>query len=258
MSSILFEIKNNIAFITLNRPDKYNSFNKEMVMLLQDALKQCTEQDAIRAVCLTGNGKGFCAGQDLADATSDAFPGFTEVVTNYYNPIIQMMRNMPKPIVVGLNGVAVGAGANIALAGDIVVATASASFAQVFSKIGLVPDCGGTFILPRLIGMQRASALMMLGDKVSAQDALQMGMLYKVFDDEAFLQQLHALAEQVAQLPTYGLALTKQLLNESFSNNLTQQLQRECELQTMAGDSYDYKEGVNAFLEKRKPVFKGV
>ncbi len=257
MSSILFEIKNNIAHISLNRPDKFNSFDKEMTMAMQDALTTCANNGAIRAVLITGNGKAFCAGQDLAEATSDAFPGFTEVVSKHYNPIIAQMRSLALPIIVGVNGVAAGAGANIALAGDIVVAAQSASFIQAFSKIGLVPDSGGTFTLPRLIGMQRASALMMLGDKVNAADALQMGMLYKVFADEEFANCLQALAEQVAAMPTTGLALTKQLLNESFANSLEEQLNKECILQKEAGESADYKEGVNAFLEKRKPVFIG-
>jgi 2-(1,2-epoxy-1,2-dihydrophenyl)acetyl-CoA isomerase len=257
MSSILFEIKNNIAHITLNRPDKFNSFDKEMAMALQQALATCATDTSLRAVLLTGNGRAFCAGQDLAEATSPDFAGFTEVVSKHYNPIITQMRTLPLPIIVGVNGVAAGAGANIALAGDIVIATASASFIQAFSKIGLVPDSGGTYFLPRLIGTARASALMMLGDKISATDALQMGMLYKVFADEAFADALQNLAIQIAQMPTKGLALTKQLLNESTTNTLAQQLQRECELQTEAGQSNDYQEGVAAFIEKRKAVFTG-
>jgi 2-(1,2-epoxy-1,2-dihydrophenyl)acetyl-CoA isomerase len=257
MSSILFEIKNNIAYITLNRPDKFNSFDKEIAMLLQEKLQHCATDKSIRAVLLTGTGKAFCAGQDLAEATSDAFPGFTQVVSQHYNPIIELMRNLALPIIVAVNGVAAGAGANIALAGDIVVATTSASFIQAFSKIGLVPDSGGTFSLPRLIGIQRASALMMLGDKVSATEAMQMGMIYKVFTDDVFAESSEALAIQIAAMPTKGLALTKQLLNQSFSNNLTQQLQLECDLQTVAGNTADYTEGVASFLEKRKPEFKG-
>jgi 2-(1,2-epoxy-1,2-dihydrophenyl)acetyl-CoA isomerase len=257
MSSILFAIENNIATITLNRPDKFNSFDKEMAMAMQDALHQCLMDDTIRAVLITGNGKAFCAGQDLAEATSDAFPGFTEVVQKHYNPIIIAMRNLPKPIIVAVNGVAAGAGANIALAGDIVVAHENASFIQAFSKIGLVPDSGGTYILPRLVGFQKASALMMLGDKVPAQEALQMGMIYKIFGADEYDQAIDNLVQQVAAMPTKGLALTKQLLNESFQSNLETQLKRECVLQTEAGNSFDYAEGVAAFLEKRKPEFKG-
>jgi 2-(1,2-epoxy-1,2-dihydrophenyl)acetyl-CoA isomerase len=189
MSSILFSVDNGVASITLNRPDKFNSFDKEMAMALQSALDTVAADTQIRCVVITGAGKAFCAGQDLAEATSTDFAGFTEVVSKHYNPIIEKMRNLPKPIVVAVNGVAAGAGANIALAGDIVVAHEAASFIQAFSKIGLVPDSGGTFMLPRLIGMQRATALMMLGDKVSATDALQMGMLYKVFSDADYAEK---------------------------------------------------------------------
>jgi 2-(1,2-epoxy-1,2-dihydrophenyl)acetyl-CoA isomerase len=220
MSSILFSVDNGVASITVNRPDKFNSFNKEMAMALQSALDTVAADTQIRCVVITGAGKAFCAGQDLAEATSADFAGFTEVVSKHYNPIIEKMRNLPKPIVVAVNGVAAGAGANIALAGDIVVAHESASFIQAFSKIGLVPDSGGTFMLPRLIGMQRATALMMLGDKVSATDALQMGMLYKVFSDADYAENVKALVAQVANMPTQGLVLTKQLLN--CSNNYKQ------------------------------------
>jgi 2-(1,2-epoxy-1,2-dihydrophenyl)acetyl-CoA isomerase len=257
MSSILFSVDNGVASITLNRPDKFNSFDKEMAMALQSTLDTVAADTQIRCVVITGAGKAFCAGQDLAEATSTDFAGFTEVVSKHYNPIIEKMRNLPKPIVVAVNGVAAGAGANIALAGDIIVAHEAASFIQAFSKIGLVPDSGGTFMLPRLIGMQRATALMMLGDKVSATDALQMGMLYKVFSDADYTENVKALVSQVANMPTQGLVLTKQLLNASMQNNLTQQLQAECDLQTKAGNTKDYAEGVASFLEKRKPNFTG-
>jgi 2-(1,2-epoxy-1,2-dihydrophenyl)acetyl-CoA isomerase len=249
--SISFETRNQIAYITLNRPDKFNSFE------LQRILDECSENKDIRVLLLTGTGKAFCAGQDLGEASSENFPGFTDVVEKHYNPIIEKMRSMPKPIIVAVNGVAAGAGANIALAGDIVVAHENASFIQAFSKIGLVPDSGGTYFLPRLIGFQRASALMMLGDKVSASEALQMGMLYKVFSESEYQLGIQNLTEQVAKMPTKSLALTKQLLNNSFDNNLDTQLAAECILQTEAGATYDYKEGVAAFLEKRKPDFKG-
>jgi 2-(1,2-epoxy-1,2-dihydrophenyl)acetyl-CoA isomerase len=167
------------------------------------------------------------------------------------------MRAIEKPIVCAVNGVAAGAGANIALAGDIVVATASASFIQAFSKIGLVPDSGGTFYLPRLIGLQKATALMMLGDKIMAEEATQMGMIYKSFSDETFVEESWKLAEALSHMPTKGLGLTKRLLNESFNHTLTQQLNLEGALQVEASKTYDFNEGVNAFLEKRKPVFKG-
>jgi 2-(1,2-epoxy-1,2-dihydrophenyl)acetyl-CoA isomerase len=257
MDSILINIENNIATITLNRPDKFNSFTKEMAMQLQNTLDDCANDENIRAIVLTGNGKAFCAGQDLAEATSENFPGFTEVVSKHYNPIILKMQAMPKPIIVAVNGVAAGAGANIALAGDIVIASENASFIQAFSKIGLVPDSGGTYFLPRLIGTQKAMALMMLGDKVSAQEALDLGMIYKILSAENFAKDVNDLAIKVAAMPTTALALTKKLIHQSANNNLEQQLKAECELQTQAGNTADYKEGVNSFLEKRTPNFIG-
>lgn len=257
MNHILFSQDKNLARIELNRPDKFNSFNKEMAFELQECLHQCGKDENIRAIILTGSGKAFCAGQDLAEATSDAFPGFTEVVEKHYNPIIKQMRHLPKPIITAVNGVAAGAGANIALAGDIVIASENASFIQAFSKIGLVPDSGGTFLLPRLIGLQKASALMMLGDKVNAAEALQMGMIYAVFAAENFEQLITELGHKVSQMPTAGLALTKELLNHSFEHSLAEQLAMECILQEKAGNTNDYKEGVQAFLDKRAPIFKG-
>lgn len=255
--TIQFKQNGNVAVIRLNRPDKFNSFNREMALALQARLDQCASDDSIRAIYLTGEGKAFCAGQDLAEAIDPNGPGLSNIVVEHYNPIIQKLRTIEKPIVCAVNGVAAGAGANIALACDIVIATASASFIQAFSKIGLIPDSGGTFFLPRLIGFQRASALMMLGDKVSASEALQMGMLYKVYDDASFAEEAMKVAVTVSQMPTYGIGLTKRLLNEGANNNLTTQLNREAVEQVAAAQSYDYKEGVTAFLEKRKPVFKG-
>ncbi|MCK6638882.1 MAG: enoyl-CoA hydratase-related protein [Bacteroidia bacterium] len=255
--TIQFQQNGNVAVIRLNRPDKFNSFNREMALTLQARLDQCASDDSIRAIYLTGEGKAFCAGQDLAEAIDPNGPGLSNIVVEHYNPIIQKLRTIEKPIVCAVNGVAAGAGANIALACDIVIATASASFIQAFSKIGLIPDSGGTFFLPRLIGFQRASALMMLGDKVSAAEALQMGMLYKVYDDASFAEEAMKVAVTVSQMPTYGIGLTKRLLNEGANNNLTTQLNREAVEQVAAAQSYDYKEGVTAFLEKRKPVFKG-
>lgn len=257
MSTILFHKEDNVGYISLNRPEKYNSFNREMAMQLQQALQQCAADEEIRCVYLTGTGKGFCAGQDLAEATDPAGIDFAKVVAEHYNPIIHAMRNMPKPVIAAVNGVAAGAGANIALAADIVVANESASFVQAFSKIGLVPDSGGTFFLPRLVGIQRAAALMMTAEKVSAADAVAMGMIYKYYPDYAFEEESKKMAKMLAQMPTEGLALTKQLLNKSFDHDLQQQLDMEMNLQVTAGHTADFKEGVQAFLEKRKPVFTG-
>lgn len=256
MSSILFEIKDNIGIISLNRPEKLNSFNGEMSLLLQDKLDEC-KSDKVRAVYITGTGKGFSAGQDLSEIADTNGPGFTTVLSKYYNPIVTRIRKLEKPVVAAVNGVAAGAGANIALCCDIVVAAQSASFIQAFSKIGLIPDSGGTYILPRLIGWQKASALMMLGDKVSATDAERFGMIYKVFPDESFSQESFAIAATLARMPTKGLGYTKQVLNISLINHFEEQLQEENVYQQRAAKTEDYEEGVNAFLEKRTPVFKG-
>ncbi|HRO42247.1 MAG TPA: 2-(1,2-epoxy-1,2-dihydrophenyl)acetyl-CoA isomerase PaaG [Flavipsychrobacter sp.] len=257
MSTVLFEIENNVAYLTLNRPEKFNSFNREMALALQQHLDVCEKDENVRCIFITGIGKAFCAGQDLAEATDPDGPEMEKIVEEHYNPIILRLRKIEKPIVAAVNGVAAGAGANIALACDIVVANESASFIQAFSKIGLIPDSGGTYFLPRLIGMQRAAALMMTADKVNAQDAVAMGMIFKTFADEAFETESKKLAMQLAQMPTKGIGLTKRLLNESYNNSLPQQLEREKKVQVEAGATFDFKEGVNAFLEKRKPEFKG-
>jgi 2-(1,2-epoxy-1,2-dihydrophenyl)acetyl-CoA isomerase len=254
---IQFEINNGVGVITLNRADKYNSFVREMALAMQQALTSCQTDKNIRAVLLTGTGKAFCAGQDLAEAIDPNGPELSKIVSEHYNPIIEQIRNLDKPVVCAVNGVAAGAGANIALACDITVAANSASFIQAFSKIGLIPDSGGTYFLPRIVGMQKAAALMMLGDKVMAPQAEQMGMIYQAVADEDLMPTATKVAEKLAKMPTYGIALTKQALNQAYNNNLTQQLALEDELQTKAGQSYDYNEGVSAFLEKRKPEFKG-
>ena len=257
MSYILYEKIDSIAKISLNRAEKYNSFCREMALDMQHALDDAANDHSIRCVYITGIGKAFCAGQDLAEAIDDNGIELSQIVTEHYNPIIEKIRNLAKPVICAVNGVAAGAGANIALAGDIVVATASATFIQAFSKIGLIPDSGGTFFLPRLIGLQKATALMMLGEKVSAADAEKMGMIFQCLSNETFVEESWKLAQTLAIMPTKGLALTKKLLNESYSNTLSQQLILEGVMQVEAAKSYDYQEGVNAFLEKRKPVFKG-
>jgi len=256
MASILFEIKESVGFIILNRPDKLNSFNREMALLMQEKLDICKDDD-VRCVFITGSGKGFSAGQDLAEVVDPDGPGMKKILSEHYNPIVTRIRNLEKPVVAAVNGVAAGAGANIALCCDIVVAAQSASFLQAFSKIGLIPDSGGTFTLPRLIGWQKASALMMMGDKIPATDAERMGMVYKVFPDESFSAEATKIATTLASMPTRGLAFTKQVLSHSFANTWEQQLQKEDEVQQQAAMTSDYAEGVKAFLEKRPAKFNG-
>ena len=258
MNSILLEIKNGVASIKLNRPEVFNSFNREMALQLQDILDSCEKNDEVRAIVLTGNGKAFCAGQDLKEVTTPELnPGFKKILEEHYNPIISRIRSIKKPIVGAINGVAAGAGANIALACDIVVAHEKVNFIQAFSLIGLVPDSGGTFFLPRLIGFQKALAIAMLGDKVSAEEAEKLGMIYKVLPLESFEDDVNQLALKLANMPTKALGMIKELFNKSMSNDLETQLALESKLQIEAAQSEDYAEGVAAFMEKRKPEFKG-
>ena len=256
MSSILFELREGVAWITLNRPDKYNAFNREMALLLQDKLEACKSTD-VRCVYITGAGKAFCSGQDLAEVSDPAGPKIENIVGEHYNPVITLIRQLEKPVVAAVNGVAAGAGANIALACDVVVAAQAALFIQAFSKIGLIPDSGGTYFLPRFVGWQKASALMMLGDKVTAEEAERMGMIYKYFSNDTFEEEAGKIALTLASMPTKGLAYTKQLLNKSFQHTYQEQLQQEEIFQQQAGGTKDYKEGVEAFLQKRKPNFTG-
>ncbi len=257
MSTILFEQIGNVAKLTLNRPEKFNSFNREMALELQQQLDKCATNDSIRAILLTAQGKAFCAGQDLGEAVEDNGLTITRIVEEHYNPIILKLRQIEKPIIAAVNGVAAGAGASIALACDICVATSSASFVQAFSKIGLIPDSAGTYFLPRLVGIHRAAALMMTGEKVMAKDAVDMNMIYKVFSDDTFEEESMKLAAMLSEMPTFGLGMTKKLLNESYNNTLEQQLTREGIIQTDCANSKDFKEGVSAFLDKRKPNFIG-
>jgi 2-(1,2-epoxy-1,2-dihydrophenyl)acetyl-CoA isomerase len=257
MEHVLFDVEEGVATITLNRPDKLNAFNRTMAMEAQQCLDRCAEDHTIRAVLITGNGKGFSAGQDLAEIIDPNGPTMSQILSEHYNPIIVKIRNLAKPVIAGVNGVAAGAGANIALCCDIVIAKQTASFIQAFSKIGLIPDSGGTFFLPRLIGWQKASALMMTGEKISAADAEKLGMVYKVLPEEVYDAELKKLSATMANMPTKALALTKHALNYSLSNNMDTQLSLEDKLQQEAALSYDYREGIDAFINKRNPEFKG-
>lgn len=254
---LLINKSNGVCELRLNRPEVFNSFNKPMAIALQNALKECAVDNAVRAIIIRGEGKAFCAGQDLAEATDPNGPELNSIVRDHYNPIIRLIREIEKPVIAAVNGVAAGAGANIALACDITIATESASFIQAFSKIGLIPDSGGTYFLPRIIGVQKALALMMTADKISAKEADAMNMIYKAVGDDEFDAAVEKLASTLAQMPTRGLGLTKKAVNAGLSNGLNSQLDLEEKLQTEAGQTYDFQEGVNAFLEKRKPEFKG-
>ncbi len=256
MSSILFEIKDSIGFITFNRPEKMNAFNRDMALRLQQTLDEC-KSDRVRCVYITGAGKAFCAGQDLAEVVDSAGPGMNRILSEHYNPVVTRIRELEKPVLAAVNGVAAGAGANLAICCDIVIAARSASFIQAFSKIGLVPDTGGSFFLPRLVGWQKASALMMLGDKVPAVEAERIGMIYKYYEDDAFGFESKKIADTLAALPTKALSLIKKELQWSSTHTIYEQLQNEDKLQQRAAQTEDYKEGVAAFLEKRQPVFKG-
>ena len=257
MQEILTHLENGVLTLTLNRPSVFNSFNRSMALQLQAELDRCSADDDVRAVVLTGEGKAFCAGQDLAEATDPHGPALQEIVGKHYNPIILKIRALEKPVIAAVNGVAAGAGANIALACDLVIAKESAAFIQAFSKIGLIPDSGGTFFLPRLVGMQKALALMMTGEKVMAKDAEQMNMIYKAVPDIEFESMVTQLAQQLAKMPTKALGLTKKAVDAGFNQDLGAQLALEEKLQTQAGQTNDFKEGVQAFLEKRSPEFKG-
>ena len=254
---LIIENIGNVRVIKLNRPQVFNSFNRSMALAFQKAIDDCDLDDSVRAIVVTGEGKAFCAGQDLAEATDPEGPELQSIVREHYNPIILKLRNIEKPVIAAVNGVAAGAGANIALACDIVIAKRSASFIQAFSKIGLIPDSGGTYFLPRLIGMQKALSLMMTGDKVSATDAEAMNMIYRAVEDDEFDQFVMNFATNISKMPTKGLGLTKRAVNKAMSNDLVTQLALEEELQTEAGSTYDFREGVNAFMEKRQPEFKG-
>lgn len=259
-ATIVFSIDNGVALLSLNRPEQLNSFNGQMHAEVREALKRVRQDASVRVLLLTGEGRGFCAGQDLADrsvAPGAEAPDLGQSLEQFYNPLIRSLRELPMPVICAVNGVAAGAGANIPLACDLVLAARSASFIQAFCKIGLLPDSGGTWSLPRLVGVARAKALAMLGNRLSAEQAEQWGLIYRCVDDAALRDEALTLARHLASQPTYGLALIKRSLNASFDNTLDQQLDLERDLQRLAGRSNDYREGVAAFMEKRPAVFKG-
>lgn len=254
------QLKENVLIIRLNRPDKLNSFHSDMGEEVQDALSEAERKDDIRSVLITANGRAFCAGQDLAEAmavSDDPDKELSDIVNDTYLPIITKIRIIEKPVICAVNGTAAGAGANIALACDIVVASEKAKFIQSFSAIGLIPDSGGTYILPRLVGYGRAAALAFLGEAVSADDAVKMGMIWKSYSEDTYYEEAWKIASRLAKMPTRGLGLTKRGFNQGYHNDLHSQMELEAKLQEEAGKTEDYAEGVQAFLDKRKPEFKG-
>ncbi len=253
---LTYDIRGKVLYITFNRPDVLNSFNREMSLELQAILDYANDTDEIRAVVLTGEGRAFSAGQDLEEVINPDIDT-KDILSMQYNPIIKRIRHLPKPIIAAVNGIAAGAGANIAFACDLVIASEKASFIQSFSNIGLIPDSGGTYIIPRLIGLARATAMMMLAEKIDANTAMKIGLIYKVVPETEFVREVESIANHLSDRPTKALALTKQLLNVTFGNDLGTHLNLENELQSVALESHDYSEGVNAFLEKRKPNYKG-
>jgi 2-(1,2-epoxy-1,2-dihydrophenyl)acetyl-CoA isomerase len=258
--NILFTIQDGVAQLTLNRPDKLNSFTQAMHLEVRAALAQLRADTSVRVLLLTGAGRGFCAGQDLSDRAVE--PGaqgvdLGESVEKFYAPLVLALRDLPLPVICAVNGVAAGAGANLALACDIVLAAKSASFIEAFCKLGLIPDTGGTWHLPRLIGHARATGLAMLGEKLSAERAEQWGLIWKAVPDEELMNEALAMAKHFASAPTKGLAFTKKALQQSYANTLPEQLKLEGEMMRQLGYSHDYREGVDAFMAKRTPQFKG-
>jgi len=258
--TVLFSIEQGVALLSLNRPDQLNSFNTQMHSEVREALQQIRQRSDVRVLLLTAEGRGFCAGQDLSDrqvAPGAAMPDLGESIEKFYNPLVRALRDLPMPVICAVNGVAAGAGANLPLACDLVIAARSATFIQAFCKLGLVPDSGGTWTLPRLVGMARAKQLALLGDRLSAEQAEHWGLIYQCVNDEALRETALQLARHLATQPTRGLALIKRALNASFDNSFDEQLTLERDLQRLAGRTEDYREGAAAFMEKRTPTFKG-
>ncbi len=257
-NTILFSVESGVCSITLNRPDVFNSFNEEMSADFIDALKKASKDEAARAVIVTGAGKAFCSGQDLKDIkNATGTRSLSDSVVRRYNPMILAIREMAKPVICKLNGVAAGAGASLALACDIIVASETASLIEVFANVGLVPDSGSSFFLPQLVGYNKAFELITLASKVSAKEALGLGIVYKVVAPEELDNATNELAQKYATGPTKAYGMVKKMLNKAYTANLSEMLQYEALNQEIAGNTEDYKEGVTAFVEKRKPVFKG-
>ncbi len=258
---LLTEKKGNVGIITLNRPDKLNSFNDELTFQLQDALKEMEKDKEVRAIILTGAGRGFCAGQDLQSRSiaqeMGQRPSLGDSIKRRYNPIVTKLRRMEKPIIAAVNGVAAGAGASVAFACDFRIVTDKTSFIQSFTKVGLIPDSGATFVLPRLIGVTRAFELMLSADKLTAEEALRLGVVNKVVTDEELMKEALALAERLAAGPTKAFGLTKRAVNKAIFDDLEELLEYEANLQEIAGRSDDFEEGVKAFVEKRPAQYKG-
>lgn len=258
--TILSGLEDGVLSLTLNRPDVLNSFNAEMALALQAALRQAAEDATIRAVLITGSGRGFCAGQDLSEALpvgDGPMPDIGDIVESSFNPIIRGIRHLEKPVICAVNGIAAGAGANLAFACDLTIAAENATFVESFAKLGLIPDTSGTFFVPRLVGVQRATGMFFLGDKVSAEQAKAWGLIWDVVPHAALHDTTHAMAKMLASQATRGFGLTKRAMNASFANSLDAQLDVEAAAMREAGKTADYEEGVRAFLEKRKPVYRG-
>lgn len=256
--TILSALADGVLTLTLNRPDKLNAFNEEMHLALRAGFERAHTDEKVRAVLLTGAGRGFCAGQDLGDRDpKKGVPDLGQTIETFYNPLLRLIRSLEKPVICAVNGVAAGAGANIAFACDITLAARSSRFIQAFAKIGLVPDSGGTWSLPRLIGEARAKALALTAEPLGAETAADWGLIWRAVDDDKLVEEATALAARLAAGPTMGLGMTKRAIQAAATNSLDEQLDLECDLQREAGRSADYAEGVAAFLEKRKPEFKG-